>query len=88
MEPVSTTAAVLAIAGAVIRWGVQEWRWHKSEERKRKQAEAKRRKAERARLREADKAARKRAGLDDEGGGSRAGREARAEWDREQAKRK
>lgn len=87
MDPVTITA-ILGVAGVAIRWGYTEYQWLKSEERKRKADAAARRKAERRRLKAADKAARKRAGLDDEGGGSRAGKEARAEWDRDQAKRK
>lgn len=87
MDPITATGTAAIIAG-IIRLAVQEYRWYRSEERKRKQDEAARRKAERARRKAADAAARKRAGLDDEGGGSRAGKEARAEWDREQAKKK
>lgn len=87
MDPV-TIGSILTIAGLVARWGYTEYQWLKSEERKRKQAAAAAKKKARAIQKAAFEKARKDAGLTDEGGGSRAGHEARAEWDREQAKRK
>lgn len=86
MEPVTigTVAGILALA----RLALQEWRWHRSQERAgKKYLKAKKKEAKRAakKLAKGDPVAlevyRRKAGLADEGGGSRLGHEARKEYD-------
>lgn len=76
--------AVERTVDKVTKFLSEESKARREAKRAKKAHEKAKKRAERARFEQA----RKDAGLTDEGGGSRAGHEARAEWDREQAKKR